>query len=183
MLLISRRSFIIMIAAIDAPQRAARRDVDDLSSDAGNRANSAGAELVADSRDAAVRYPDETNTGVDDKTGLKPSGSITTSRDEQVIRGLDISGPVTISHNAVTLENCRISAASFAVVNVVNEVRVPPIIQDCEIDGLGLKGAEGSNVINGYGAVRRCNIHGVENGINVTAPLIFEDNYVHDLAA
>ncbi|MDA9504163.1 hypothetical protein XI09_05160 [Bradyrhizobium sp. CCBAU 11386] len=185
MLQVSRRAFLIMIAAIDAAHGARRGHVDSLSTSLGNRIPSEEMVFAADSRDAVVKYPAETSTGVVEKLkpSLKPSGSVTTSSDGQVIRGLDISGSVQINHSAVTLENCRIAAAAFAIVNVAADLSVPPIIQNCEIDGLGLNGADGSNGINGYGTVRRCNIHGVENGINVTGPLLFEANYVHDLAA
>ncbi|MCK1631815.1 MULTISPECIES: right-handed parallel beta-helix repeat-containing protein [unclassified Bradyrhizobium] len=182
MVLVSRRSFLMMIAAIDA-QRAQRDQVRPPWEDVGHRVFSERATLAADSRNAALKYPDETSTGVMETTNLPPSGPVTTTGDGQLIRGLDISGAVQINHSAVTLEHCRITAAVLAVVNVAENLSVPPIIQDCEIDGLGVKGAEGSNGINGYGTIRRCNIHGVENGINVTAPLLFEDNYVHDLVA
>ncbi|TQF33032.1 right-handed parallel beta-helix repeat-containing protein [Bradyrhizobium sp. UNPA324] len=183
MLLLSRRAFLIIVAAIDAPQRSQRDPIDTFWADASRGGSSERGAAAADTRRAGVRYPDETSTGFSEKTNLRPSGPVATSSSGQLIRGLDISGAVQINHGAVTLENCRITAAASAVVNVAENLSVPPIIQDCEIDGLGLDGAQGSNGINGYGTVRRCNIHGVENGINVTAPLLFEDNYVHDLAA
>lgn len=182
MLLVSRRAFLIIIAPIVTSQGPRRGHVDNMSAQAKTLHSATKTVLAINSRDIAVKYPDETNTGVVEKT-LERSGPVTTSRDGQLIRGLDISGPVQINHSAVTLDNCRITATAFAIVNVVDDLSVAPIIQDCDLDGLGLNGAEGSNGINGYGTVRRCNIHGVENGINVTAPLLFEDNYVHDLAA
>lgn len=182
MLLLSRRAFLIILAAIDAPQRSRGDLIEKLSPDASHGGSSERAAAAA-VRTADTKYPDETSTGLSEKTNLTPSGPVATSSDGQLIRGLDISGAVQINHGAVTLENCRITAAASSVVSVAENLSVPPIIQDCEIDGLGLGGAEGSNGINGYGTVRRCNIHSVENGINVTAPLLFEDNYVHDLAA
>lgn len=177
MLLVSRRTFLIMMTPIDT------RTHDSLWADPSHRVSSGRATFAADSRDAVLEYPDETGTGIVERTNLSSSGPVTTTSDGQLIRGLDISGAVQINHSAVTFECCRITSAGFAVVNVAEHLSVAPIIQNCEIDGLGLRGTEGSNGINGYGTVRRCNIHGVENGINVTAPLLFEDNYVHDLAA
>jgi hypothetical protein len=183
MLLISRRAFIIMITAVDVAQRAARADIDDLSSDAGNRTSSAGAVLAAGVRDAAVTFPDETNTGVVDKTSLKPSGSITTSRDEQVIRGLDISGLVQINHNAVTLENCKITAASWSVVTVADGV-TGAVVQNCEINGLGSSGNEGSCGISGHGTFIGNNIYNVENGFSLAGgSSVIENNYIHNLQA
>ncbi|MGY2935008.1 hypothetical protein ACVWZ6_004610 [Bradyrhizobium sp. GM6.1] len=181
MLLVSRRAFVIMMAAIDVPPGTGRTGIDDLWSYAGDH-NSSRAVAAAGATESAISFPDDTNTGVVDKARLKASGPIITSEDEQIIRELDISGTVQINHNAVRIENCRITAAAFSVVTVADGV-TGAVVQNCEINGVG-SGNDGSCGISGHGTFTGNNIYNVENGFSLAGnATIIENNYIHDLKA
>lgn len=140
-------------------------------------------EQIADATPASMpgKWPDETNTGVPAGTALTPSGNLVITKPGTVIARLDIQGAVDINAPDVTLKESRIRAARFDV------VRIKPgmtgvVIQDCEIDGIGV-GNDGSNGIRGAGTFLRNNIHRVENGITLDGRAIVQDNYIHDLLA
>lgn len=180
MLLVSRRAFIIMMTAIDVPH-GGLTGIDAPSSYAGDQNSWAPVLPAAGSTDPAG-YPDDTNTGVGDKARLKASGPITTSEDEQIIRGLDIAGTVQINHNAVRIESCRITAASFSVVTVADGV-TGAVVQNCEINGVG-SGNDGSCGVSGHGTFIGNNIYNVENGFSIAGnSTVIENNYIHDLKA
>ncbi|WP_354063690.1 M10 family metallopeptidase C-terminal domain-containing protein [Devosia sp. 2618] len=114
---------------------------------------------------------------------LLPSGGLVITKPGTVISGLNITGTVYIAADNVTIENCKITAASFSVVQIkVGQTGV--VIQDCEINGVGTNNA-GSNGITGVGTFLRNDIYNVENGINVAAGkgTLIEGNYIHDLKA
>lgn len=130
---------------------------------------------------AATGWPDEKNTGVTTGLTLTPSGKLEVTQAGAVISGLDIQGTVTISAPNVTLVNCKITAASFSVVQIAQDV-TGTVVKNSEINGVG-SGNDGSNGINGQGTFIGNNIYNVENGINVTGPSVIQDNYIHDLLA
>lgn len=130
---------------------------------------------------ATAHWPDATNTGVPANVVLKPSGGLEVITPGALISGLDIHGMVTIKAANVTLVHCRITAASFSVVQIAPSVR-GTIIKDSEINGVG-SGNDGSNGINGQGTFIGNNIYNVENGINVTGPSTIVNNYIHNLLA
>jgi hypothetical protein len=96
-----------------------------------------------------------------------------------VIDGKDITVPLTISANNVTIRRSRIRAGGWFIVAVDFDT-TGTLLEDLEIDGLGQNGAKG--VYGGPFTARRLNVHGTEDGIQFTNSLI-EDCYVHDLAA
>ncbi|MGO4706494.1 right-handed parallel beta-helix repeat-containing protein [Microvirga sp. 2MCAF38] len=121
-------------------------------------------------------FPDATNTGVPAGTKLTPSGALTISTPGAVIDGLDIKGVVTINASNVTLQNSRIAAANWTVIDIRGSGAT---IQNCEIDGLAAEGVRG---ISGAGTFLRNNIHNVEDGIYVAgSQTLIQDNYIHDL--
>lgn len=126
-------------------------------------------------------WPSASNTGVPTGTALTNSGAITTSANNQIIEGKNISGTLNINHNGVVVKKCKITASSFSVVRVKDGLSVPPIIEDCEVDA---KAADGSNAINGYGTFRRLNIHNCENCFNIAGDgCLIEDCYLWGLKA
>ncbi|MCW2283322.1 hypothetical protein M2323_001264 [Rhodoblastus acidophilus] len=129
----------------------------------------------------AETWPDAHNTGVPPGVILKPSGDLTITEAGAMISGLDIRGAVTVKANNVTLVNCRITAATFSVVKILEGV-TGTTVKSSEIDGVG-DDNEGSNGIDGQGTFLANNIHDVENGLNITGPSVIRDNYIHDLRA
>ncbi len=146
-------------------------------------AGASGTEKIADATSSSVagKWPDETNTGVPVGTTLVPSGNLVITKPGAVIAGLDIQGAVDIEAPDVTLKESRIRAARFDVVRVKPGI-TGVVIQDCEIDGIGV-GNDGSNGIRGAGTFLRNNIHHVENGITLDGGATIQDNYIHDLLA
>jgi hypothetical protein len=63
----------------------------------------------------------------------------------------------------------------------VNASATNVVIEDCELDGSA--GGNNSMGVIGPVTVRRCDIHGVENGIQPFSGSVIEDNYIHDLSA
>lgn len=134
-------------------------------------------------------FPDSTNTGVPSGIVLTSSPSLHITSVGQVVSGLNINGSVQISANNVTLKNCKIVGGGFWVVSVDGGCS-GVTIQDCEIDGqngsadsllyIGNTGTQGPT--NGL-QILRCNIHGGANGMSIGyGPLLFKDNYIHNLA-
>lgn len=68
---------------------------------------------------------------------LTASGNVSTSSDNQVIQGLDISGTVSINHNNVTLKQCRvtISDPTGSAVHLASDPISGTVIEDCQING------------------------------------------------
>ncbi|WP_345946590.1 Ig-like domain-containing protein [Bradyrhizobium sp. 150] len=126
-------------------------------------------------------WPDATNTGVPAGVTLTPSGDLVITQAGTVISGLNISGTVYINAPNVTIENCKITAASFAVVQIKQGV-TGAVVQNCEINGVGSNN-DGSNGISGQGTFTGNNIYNVENGINVQGSSTITGNYIHDLKA
>ncbi|WP_271565986.1 Ig-like domain-containing protein [Bradyrhizobium sp. CCBAU 11386] len=126
-------------------------------------------------------WPDATNTGVPAGVTLTSSGDLVITQAGTVISGLDIKGTVYIDAPNVTIENCKITAASYSVVQVAQGV-TGAVVQNCEINGVGSNN-DGSCGISGQGTFIGNNIYNVENGINVQGSSVIKDNYIHDLNA
>jgi hypothetical protein len=111
---------------------------------------------------------------------LVPSGDLRIDTPGVVIEGLDIQGTVMINANDVTLKNCKVTGASWAVINITSG-KTGVVVQDCEINGLSAEGVRG---ISGQGTFLRNNIHHTEDGIYLIASniaMLIQDNYIHDL--
>jgi hypothetical protein len=143
---------------------------------AGSRAGTSGRDQTL-----ATGFPDAKKTGVPAGVALVPSSSLVINTPEVVLEGLDIQGTVTINANDVTLKNCKVAAASWAVINITSG-KTGVVIQDCEINGLSAEGVRG---ISGQGTFLRNNIHHTEDGIYLTGSdisfTLIQDNYIHDL--
>ncbi|MET3899018.1 Ca2+-binding RTX toxin-like protein [Devosia sp. UYZn731] len=122
-------------------------------------------------------WPDATTTGVPDGVTLLPSGDIIVTKAGTVISGLNITGSVYIDADNVTLQNCKITSGSFAVVQIRNGSD-GVIVQNCDINGLNA----GGQGISGYGKFIGNDISGVADGISVTGDhVLIQDNYIHNL--
>jgi hypothetical protein len=121
------------------------------------------------------RFPDASSTGVPPGTVLTSSGGLTINTPGAVIDARDISGPVVVNAPDVTIRRSRIRSSSFGV---VSSKSTGLVLEDCEIDGLN---ANNTAIGSANLTVRRCNIHGAENGLNVSGNVTVEDSYIHDL--
>jgi hypothetical protein len=130
---------------------------------------------------AAGGYPGVGSTGVPAGTVLRPSGSRFISVNGTVVDGYDVTGTITIAADDVVIRNTRVRSGDLAPIRIMNGSD-RTIIEDVEIDGLG-RGLGSSGILAIRGAVRRVNIHGVENGIVPKGDTLVEDSYIHDLAA
>ncbi|MXN46312.1 hypothetical protein GR138_14040 [Shinella kummerowiae] len=137
--------------------------------------------LAASSTDAAAAasgYPDATNTGVPTGTKMtKYTGSYHVTEDNAVISNLEVHGDIVIEAKNVTLKNVKlISNTEWHALRVMDDA-TGFTLQDSEIDGSGIT----VNAIYGFGTFLRNNLHDVDNGINVIAPTLIKDNYIHNL--
>lgn len=131
---------------------------------------------------ALAAYPDASTTGVPPGTVLTPSGSITVTVPGTVLDSLDIQGHVIIDANNVTLMRSKVTSDSEHAIKI-RKGRTGAIIQDCEVDGMGLNGVSGSDGITGRATVLRANIHGVREGFLLGNSSLLQDSYIHDLSA
>ena len=134
------------------------------------------------SRPTGAQFPDASTTGVPTGTRLVGSKSVTVERAGTVVDGLDIRGTLAIEADDVVVRRTRVVGAAWFVVRIADGARGVRI-EDVEVDGLGLKGLEGSTGIEGPAAIRRVKVRGVENGIRPHSGSVVEQSLVTDLAA
>jgi hypothetical protein len=141
------------------------------------------AEAVANEGDTGVAmklrmwWPDSTTTGVPAGNALTvyAGGTIT---DGAIIQNKDITNTLDFSASNVTIRNCKIHLSS-GYFGILLRSGSGLLVEDCEIfstNDSGLYTAiAGSNM-----TVRRCHIHGWENGLSVGSNVTVEDCYIHD---
>lgn len=121
-------------------------------------------------------YPNAANTGPSGT--LKASGSISTTRDGQVIENLDITGEVRVYHNNVKIRNVRIRSAGGHAIFILNNTGL--VVEDCELDGQG-RNAEAAIAHHNY-TMRRCEVKNFGEGPRINGNVTLEDNYIHQFA-
>jgi hypothetical protein len=89
---------------------------------------------------------------------------------------------VYITASNVTIRNSRIAGAGYWIVRADDGV-TGTVIENSEINGLGVDGLDGSNGVGGAVTIQGCNIYGVENAIVPSSGSVIRDNYIHDLKA
>ncbi|NED99609.1 right-handed parallel beta-helix repeat-containing protein [Phytoactinopolyspora halotolerans] len=128
-------------------------------------------------------FPDESNTGVQDDTQLKPSGSLTSTRDGQVIENLEITGSITVEHNNVTIRNVRIHSTGHYGISI-------PAARAGNVSGLviehseliGVSGERSAGIAPfGSWTARHLDISAFEDGIKVGSNQTIENSWIHDL--
>ena len=122
-------------------------------------------------------YPDASNTGVPSGTNLTAyTGSTNITTANTVIDGKTIGSCITVSASNVTIRNTKISCS-----NAYRAVQVSGgsvTIEDSEID---CKGTNNDGLGNSGYTLRRVDLSGCENGMNVAGNVTVEDSYIHDL--
>jgi nitrous oxidase accessory protein NosD len=118
------------------------------------------------------------STGVPAGVTLRPSGELVINTPGMIVDGLDILGMVTVNAPNVTLKNCKVTAASWAVINITAGA-TGAIVKNCEINGASAEGVRG---ISGHGTFINNDIHHVEDGIYILGSnTLIDGNYIHDL--
>jgi hypothetical protein len=120
-------------------------------------------------------FPNASNTGPSGT--LAPSGGFTVNTAGVVVQNLDITGHVQINASNVTVRNVRVrnSGNPIDTARGVTNVRV----EDSELDG-GMTNGTCLGIQDGS-VVRRTELRGCENGLNVSGSGTVEDNWIHDL--
>lgn len=104
-------------------------------------------------------------------------GTLHVTLDNTFIHDMEISGNVIIDADNVSMSNIRVISTTEDAALRVKDGADGFTLQDSEIDGAGAT----ATAIDGYGKFLRNNIHGAENGINVTGPSLIKGNYIHGL--
>ncbi|MEU9887100.1 DUF4082 domain-containing protein [Sphaerisporangium sp. NPDC051011] len=125
-------------------------------------------------------FPGASNTGVPSGTTLKPSKSITVTKDGTVIDGLEVSGEINVEADNVTIRNVRLAAAPGDWGIIQRNGHSGLTVEDSEIFGNGSQRTQFA-ILNQGGdlTVRRVDIHTISNGI-LTEQGLIEDSYLHD---
>ena len=111
-------------------------------------------------------------------TDLKPSGTVTTTRDGQVIERLDINGAIVIAHRDVTVRAVRIrSGAKYSISYASGSPATNARIEYVEIDGR--TNTDGLGVYLRDFTMRHSHIYGHRVGGQFGSNSIIEYNYVH----
>lgn len=124
-----------------------------------------------------ARFPGPDDTGVPAGTQLRASGSITVSRDDQVLSGLDIRGCVTVRAKNVVLRKSRITCDGLYSIRTENSAR-NLLVEDVEINGQGRNSAA---VCCGDYTLRRVDISNVIDGPRLGSNVVVEDSWIHHL--
>jgi hypothetical protein len=130
-------------------------------------------------RPSACGFPDGTNSGVPAGAALMVvTGDVALTTPGQVYEGQDVHGCVEVHADNVTIKNSRISGAGcqYALHNQATGLT----IVDSEINCADTAHtAIGSSDLT----ATRVDVHGCENGFNVSGRVTVEDSWVHDLYA
>ncbi len=124
-------------------------------------------------------YPDASCTGVPAGTSLTVvNGDMTISTADTVIEGKDIRGCVEVTAPGVIIRKSKIVADCFYVIKSHGVGGTWLLIEDSEIS---CDDNSGTGVGDSYITIRRANIHGCENGLDVDGYFDIQDSYIHDL--
>jgi len=125
-------------------------------------------------------FPNEGNTGFPPGTDLVPyAGGSEITSSNTVIDGRSL-GCIRVTAPGVVIRNSRIRCSSGIAVTVGDGdfTGAPLLLEDVEIDcGNG----SGTAISEANVTVRRADIHGCENGLDINQSVTVEDSYIHDL--
>lgn len=128
---------------------------------------------------AACGFPNADNTGTVPGVTLVNSTRTTYATSGELIRNMNIQGCVEVQAANVTFRNVRIAAPCFWA---VRSFAPGTLFEDVEITCNDTPGSNGySNGSGGSVTLRRADIHGCENGLNVPGNTIVTDTWIHDL--
>ncbi|PRY12956.1 right-handed parallel beta-helix repeat-containing protein [Kineococcus rhizosphaerae] len=123
-------------------------------------------------------FPGPDTTGVPLGTVLQESGSLSATRDGQVVENLDVDGCLSIKADDVVVRNVRIRCSGKERAITIEGARTGIVVEDSEIDGGG-----STQVAIGWGGytLRRVDVHGVNDGPRLGSATTVEDCWIHDM--
>jgi len=146
---------------------------------AGDSPYSNAASATTPAAPAAGTRPGPDNTGPTDPSLLVPSGSITTTRDGQVIENVSVSGTITVRNNNVTIRNFRVDGNGTWYPIVYESGHSGLVLEDGEVLDYD-SAAVGGNFGN-YTA-RRLEVHeSVGDGFKADSNVLIESCWVYHL--
>lgn len=131
----------------------------------------------------ASSFPNASNTGVVDESSLRPSGTVSSSHDGQVIENLEVSGAIQIQHDNVTVRNVRVLGTAAYGIHVPPSLHTEVtglLIEDVEI--AGVSGDRSAGLVHyGEWTARRVDVHGYNDAVKMGGGQVLEDSYLHGL--
>lgn len=117
-----------------------------------------------------------------DEVRLRPSGSVTSEHDGEVISGLDVTGEIRIAHDDVVVEDVRLRTGDgpYGISYVADSGAHGARVERVEIDGGG--NPEQIGVFLDDVHLRDSRIRGVRVGVQARSGALVEGNHIHDLA-
>ncbi|MDQ2958285.1 MAG: hypothetical protein M3Y42_15130, partial [Actinomycetota bacterium] len=130
-------------------------------------------------------FPNASNTGVPAGTKLTPSKGFRTTKDGQVIDGLDVTGTIYVDNLNVVIRNSRIKSDQGGwAVDIGRNGPASLVILDSELDGNQSDQGGIRNQSNGSSWVgQRLNIHNGENGARLGGNAVLTDSWLHDFVS
>jgi hypothetical protein len=140
---------------------------------------------------ALPKYPDATCTGVPagiTLTAYTGANPITTAG--TVVDGKRITSCLEVAAGGVVIKNSYITCANSGPLSCSDQgacgrSATPLLVQDSEIDctGNGATGivGQGTAITEANFTLRRVDLHGCENGLDINQGVDVEDSYFHDL--
>ena len=125
-------------------------------------------------------FPDATNTGVPAGTHLTSSGPITVTTDGAVVNAMDVHGSITVDASNVTIKRTRVTSSDIYPIHFVHGRDLT--IEDVEVAGSGDCSRAVEPSLDGATVMKRMNIHGCEDGIEMYDNDTITNSYIHDLA-
>jgi hypothetical protein len=134
---------------------------------------------------ALPKYPDATCTGVPSGTTLAVvNGDMTISASNTVVDSKDIRGCVHINDGVtgVIIRKSEIACGNSIVVQINDKATTGSrlLLEDVEIS---CNNTSGTGVSEANFTLRRANIYGCENGLDINQEVVVEDSYIHELAS
>lgn len=127
--------------------------------------------------------PDENSTGpASDVVLQKIAGPLVIDTPGTVLDGIEVVGGIEIKASGVVLRNSRVVSDGYVVLRVGDDL-TGVRVENVEVAGRGVSGAEGSIGIAGAAAVIRTRITQVENGFVPSNGSTLQDSLIEDLAA
>lgn len=153
----------------------------------GSPVPSAGQQRSCLAAPSSCGFPDATNVGVRPGRVLRVvRGDVHTTKDGQVVAGLDIRGTLFVDHSGVVVEDVKVTGAggsSWAVQIGRDRPVKDVVVQDCTVDG---SSSDQGGVLGGARsswALVNCDVFNSENAVRASGNARIQSNYLHAFAS
>ncbi len=119
--------------------------------------------------------PDVSNTGP--RVALRPSGSVTITRDRAIVKGLDVNGCIFIHANDVTVRDVRVRCNGWFGIRTMRGFSGTRI-EYSEVSMVG--GCHDAAVSGAWKVLRYSELHGCADGMKIGSDTLVEYNYIHN---